>query len=165
MHTAYIGLGSNLGEREDTLYRALGDIAALPGTDVRQVSDFYRTSPVESSGPDYINAVARLATALPAIELLLALQAIELAHGRVRPFHNAPRTLDLDILRYDDLVQDIPQLILPHPRMHQRAFVLRPLLDIAPDMMLFDRPIADWLGDCQDQAIALHRKYAGPTAG
>ena len=160
MHTAYIGLGSNLGESEDTLYRALDDIAALPDTSVQQVSDLYRTAPVDSSGPDYINAVAQLTTALSAADLLQALQAIELSHGRVRPYHNAPRTLDLDILCYDDLVQDIPQLILPHPRMHLRAFVLRPLLDIAPDMLVHGRPISQWLADCEAQPISLYRRYA-----
>src|SRR5690606_17125324 len=93
VHTAYIGLGSNLGESEDTLYRALKDIAALPDTQVRQVSDLYRTAPVDSSGPDYINAVAQLKTGLSAPALLLALQGIELNHGRERPYLNAPRTL------------------------------------------------------------------------
>lgn len=160
MHTSYIGLGSNLGESEDTLYRALNDIAALPGTAVEQVSDLYRTAPVDSSGPDYINAVARLATTLSATDLLHALQGIELAHGRQRPYHNAPRTLDLDILRYDDLVQDTPQLILPHPRMHLRAFVLRPLQDIAPEMVLRERPIGDWLAECEAQGITLYRRHA-----
>lgn len=161
MHTAYIGLGSNLGESEDTLQQALHDISALPDTAVQQVSDFYRTSPVDSTGPDYINAVARLTTELSASDLLQALQDIELAHGRQRPYRNAPRTLDLDVLCYDDLRQDDPRLILPHPRMHLRAFVLRPLLDIAPDMILHNKPIAQWLADCADQAIALHSEYNG----
>jgi len=159
MHTAYIGLGSNLGERQDTLQRALSDISALPDTAVLQVSDFYRTSPVDSTGPDYINAVASVSTALSARDLLQALQDIELAHGRQRPYRNAPRTLDLDVLCYDDLRQDDPRLILPHPRMHLRAFVLRPLLDIAPDMILHNKPIAQWLADCTDQAITLHCRY------
>jgi len=160
VHSAYIGLGSNLGESEDTLYRALDDIAALPHTVLHQVSDLYRTAPIDSSGPDYINAVARLATDLPAPDLLQALQAIELNHGRVRPYRNAPRTLDLDILCYDDLVQDTTQLILPHPRMHLRAFVLRPLLDIAPDMVLHERPVNQWLAECDAQPITLYRHYA-----
>jgi len=159
MHTAYIGLGSNLGESEDTLYRALDDIAALPDTRIQQVSDLYRTAPVDSSGPDYINAVAQLATALSAADLLQALQAIELNHGRARPYRNAPRTLDLDILCFDDLVQDTPQLILPHPRMHLRAFVLRPLMDIAPHMVLHTRPISQWLAECEAQPITLYRHY------
>ncbi|MGO1767009.1 2-amino-4-hydroxy-6-hydroxymethyldihydropteridine diphosphokinase [Advenella sp. S44] len=160
MHTAYIGLGSNLGESEDILYRALDDIAALPQTVLDQVSDLYRTAPVDSSGPDYINAVARLTTELSAPKLLQALQAIELSHGRVRPYRNAPRTLDLDILCYDDLEQDTTQLILPHPRMHLRAFVLRPLLDIAPDMVLYGRPISQWLTQCDGQPVTLYRYYA-----
>ncbi|WP_238534327.1 2-amino-4-hydroxy-6-hydroxymethyldihydropteridine diphosphokinase [Advenella kashmirensis] len=159
VHTAYIGLGSNLGESEDTLYRALDDIAALPRSVLHQVSDLYRTAPIDSSGPDYINAVARVATELSAPDLLQALQAIELNHGRARPYRNAPRTLDLDILCYDDLVQDTTQLILPHPRMHLRAFVLRPLLDIAPDMALHGRPISQWLAECDAQPIALYRRY------
>jgi 2-amino-4-hydroxy-6-hydroxymethyldihydropteridine diphosphokinase len=160
VHSAYIGLGSNLGESEDTLYRALDDIAALPHTVLHQVSDLYRTAPIDSSGPDYINAVARLATDLPAPDLLLALQAIELNHGRARPYRNAPRTLDLDILCYDDLVQDSTQLTLPHPRMHLRAFVLRPLLDIAPDMVLHERPVNQWLAECDAQPITLYRRHA-----
>ena len=160
MHTAYIGLGSNLGESEDTLYRALDDIAALPLTVLHQVSDLYRTAPIGSSGPDYINAVARVATGLSAPDLLQALQAIELNHGRARPYRNAPRTLDLDILCYDDLVQDTTQLTLPHPRMHLRAFVLRPLLDITPDMVLHERPVTQWLAECDGQPVALYRRYA-----
>lgn len=160
MHTAYIGLGSNLGEREETLHEALDDIDALPGTQVKQVSDFYRTSPVNANGPDYINAVARLHTALSATDLLNALQSVENAHGRQRPYRNAPRTLDLDILSYDDLVQDTPQLTLPHPRMHQRAFVLRPLLDIAPDMQLLNKSLVEWLAACSDQVITRHREYS-----
>jgi len=160
VHSAYIGLGSNLGESEDTLYRALDDIAALPRTVLHQVSDLYRTAPIDSSGPDYINAVARLTTELPAPDLLQALQAIELNHGRVRPYRNAPRTLDLDILCYDDLVQDTTQLTLPHRRMHLRAFVLRPLLDIASDMVLHGQPITHWLAECDAQPITLYRRYA-----
>ena len=159
MHTAYIGLGSNLGEREETLQEALRDIAAMPDTQVMAVSDFYRTSPVDSSGPDYINAVAELATGLSPLELLRALQSIENAHGRQRPYRNAPRTLDLDVLTYDELVQDDPQLILPHPRMHQRAFVLRPLLDIAEDMQLLGKPVTEWLADCSDQGITLYKTH------
>ncbi len=159
MHTAYIGLGSNLGEREETLQEALRDIAAVPDTRVMAVSDFYRTSPVDSSGPDYINAVAELATGLSPLELLRALQSIENAHGRQRPYRNAPRTLDLDVLTYDELVQDDPQLILPHPRMHQRAFVLRPLLDIAEDMQLLGKPVTEWLAACSDQGITLYKTY------
>ncbi|HLU04758.1 MAG TPA: 2-amino-4-hydroxy-6-hydroxymethyldihydropteridine diphosphokinase [Advenella sp.] len=160
MHTAYIGLGSNLGESEDILYRALDDIAALPHTDLQQVSDLYRTAPVDACGPDYINAAAKLVTRLSAPDLLQALQTIELNHGRARPYRNAPRTLDLDILCYDDLVQDTTQLILPHPRMHLRAFVLRPLLDIAPGMVLHERPISQWLAQCDAQPISLYRRYA-----
>lgn len=159
VHTAYIGLGSNLGEREETLQEALRDIAAMPDTQVMAVSDFYRTSPVDSSGPDYINAVAELATGLSPLELLRALQSIENAHGRQRPYRNAPRTLDLDVLTYDELVQDDPQLILPHPRMHQRAFVLRPLLDIAEDMQLLGKPVTEWLADCSDQGITLYKTH------
>src|SRR5690606_34618609 len=136
------------------------DIAALPHTDLQQVSDLYRTAPVDACGPDYINAAAKLVTRLSAPDLLQALQTIELNHGRARPYRNAPRTLDLDILCYDDLVQDTTQLILPHPRMHLRAFVLRPLLDIAPGMVLHERPITQWLAQCDAQPISLYRRYA-----
>jgi len=132
---AYIGLGANLGaDLAAALTQAALSLEALPGTQVAALSSAWRSAPVDAGGPDFLNAVAALDTGLAPLELLDALQAIELAHGRERPYRNAPRTLDLDLLLYDDLVLDTPRLILPHPRLGERAFVLRPLLEIAPEL-------------------------------
>lgn len=134
--TAYIGLGANLGDAAQTLRQALAALAGLPSVHLRQVASFYRTAPIDSSGPDYINTVARLDTELSPWALLDALQAIENQYGRTRPYRNAPRTLDLDILLYDRQRIDDARLTLPHPRMHERAFVLAPLLELAPGLRL-----------------------------
>lgn len=127
---AWIGIGANLGDPCAAIEAAFVALAALPRTSLRARSPLYRSAPVDSSGPDYLNAVAAMATALGPHELLRQLQAIELAHGRERPYRNAPRTLDLDLLLYGDAVIATPELIVPHPRMHERAFVLRPLADL-----------------------------------
>lgn len=132
---AYIGLGANLGaDLAQTLADAARCLAALPGTQLVALSSAWRSAPVEAHGPDFLNAVAALDTELAPLDLLDAVQAIELAHGRERPYRNAPRTLDLDVLLYDARVLDTPRLTLPHPRLHERAFVLRPLLEIAPEL-------------------------------
>lgn len=131
-YVAYVAIGANLGDAPATVRQAMDAIDALPGTRVRRRSSLYRTAPVESSGPDYINAVVEIGTTLSPQELLQALQDIEQAAGRERPYRNAPRTLDLDLLLYDELRLDGPALTLPHPRMNQRAFVLVPLAEIAP---------------------------------
>ena len=133
--TAYIALGANLGEARATVRWAMDQIAGLPGTQVTRRSSLYRTAPIESSGPDYINAVVEAQTTLAPLELLHALQAIEQAAGRERPYRNAPRTLDLDILLYGDVPSDTAELTLPHPRMWERAFVLLPLAEIAPHLV------------------------------
>ena len=112
-------------------------------------SRLYRSAPHEAQGPDFINAVARLETRLTAPDLLAQLQALELAAGRERPYRNAPRTLDLDLLLYGDARIDSPQLTLPHPRLHERAFVLRPLAEVAPERVSLQA-----LAAVQDQAIA-----------
>ncbi|MEK9804622.1 MAG: 2-amino-4-hydroxy-6-hydroxymethyldihydropteridine diphosphokinase [Curvibacter sp.] len=112
--------------------QALQDLDGLPQTRRLRASSLYRSAPVDSSGPDYINAVAELRTTLSAYALLAELQRLEQQAGRERPWPNAPRTLDLDLLLYGDLRLDDPQLTLPHPRMRERAFVLRPLAEIAP---------------------------------
>lgn len=130
MSLAYVGLGANLGELRATLEAALAKLAALPDTQLEAVSSAYRSAPWQAEGPDYLNAVALLETRLAPLDLLDALQAIEQQHGRQRPYHHAPRTLDLDLLIYDQLQQDQPRLNLPHPRLHERAFVLRPLLEL-----------------------------------
>ena len=134
--TAYVALGANLGDAAAALREALARIGQIPGVRLAGASGLYRTEPIESSGPDYLNAVARVQTSLSARELLHALQAIENRLGRVRPAGvvNAPRTMDLDLLLYDDLVCSDEELVVPHPRMHLRAFVLVPLLQIAPDI-------------------------------
>lgn len=132
---AYVGLGANLGaDIGATLTQAALSLAALPGVQVVALSSVWRSAPVDADGPDFLNAVVALDTTLPPIELLDALQAIELLHGRQRPYRNAPRTLDLDLLLYNDVVMDTPRLTLPHPRLGERAFVLRPLLEIAPEL-------------------------------
>jgi len=132
---AYVGLGANLGaDIGATLTQAALSLAALPGVQVVALSSVWRSAPVDADGPDFLNAVVALDTTLPPIELLDALQAIEQAHGRERPYRNAPRTLDLDLLLYDDVVMDTPRLTLPHPRLGERAFVLKPLLEIAPEL-------------------------------
>jgi 2-amino-4-hydroxy-6-hydroxymethyldihydropteridine diphosphokinase len=132
---AYIGLGANLGaDPSATLTQAARGLAALPETRVAALSGIWRSAPVDAGGPDFLNAVVALDTALAPLDLLDALQAIEQAHGRERPYRHAPRTLDLDLLLYDELVLDTPRLTLPHPRLGERAFVLCPLLEIDPGL-------------------------------
>ncbi len=134
MATAYIALGANLGDRKATLREAVRRLVALGETDI--VSPLYETEPVGyADQPPYLNAVARLITTLAPPDLLRELLRIEAELGRVRTFANAPRTLDLDLLLVDDHVLDGPDLTLPHPRLHERAFVLVPLADLAPDLV------------------------------
>lgn len=130
--TAYIALGANLGDARLTVAQALQDLGRLPATELVRSSGLYRSAPWEASGPDFINAVAEVATCLSAPDLLRALQAQELAAGRERPYRNAPRTLDLDVLLYGNARIESPALTVPHPRMGERAFVLVPLAEIAP---------------------------------
>ncbi len=134
--TAFIGIGANLGDARANVLDAVERLRRLPGVTLEAVSSLYRTAPIDSSGDDYINAVARLSTGLPAQALLEALFEIEQAHGRERPYFNAPRTLDLDLLLYGDEQISTATLTVPHPRMHQRAFVLMPLLELAPGVVL-----------------------------
>ncbi len=135
----YIALGSNLGKREENLRAALAAIAALPGTQVEMVSQFIITAPV--GGPpgqeDYCNAAARLATELSPEELLTALAGVEQKLGRFRTgeIRHGPRLIDLDILFYNDLILEKPDLTIPHPRLHERLFVLRPMAEIAPNLI------------------------------
>lgn len=129
---AYVGLGANLGDTAQALAGALKALGALPQTTLTRTSATYRTAPIDSHGPDYLNAVAALQTHLSPEELLSHLQRVELAGGRARPYRNAPRTLDLDLLLYGESCIDTPSLTVPHPRMHARAFVLVPLADVAP---------------------------------
>lgn len=130
--TAYIALGANLGNPAETLLHAMESIAVLDGVSLLQRSALYASAPVQSSGPDYVNAVVEVNTVLTAPDLLAQLQLLELQAGRERPYHNAPRTLDLDLLLYGSASMVSANLQLPHPRMTERAFVLLPLADIAP---------------------------------
>lgn len=152
---AYVGLGANLGDALATLGAAVAALADMPRTRCVAVSAPYRTAPIDSSGPDYLNAVAALETELEPHELLAALQAIERQHGRERPYRNAPRTLDLDVLLHGDTHLDTPTLTLPHPRLHERAFVLVPLAEIAPTLVVPGLgPIAELRQRVRDQRIA-----------
>ena len=156
--TAHIGLGANLGDARATLQAALQALAGLPGCRLLQVSAVYRSAPVDAAGPDFFNAVAALHTGLEPLPLLDALQAIELQFGRQRPHVNAPRTLDLDLLLLGDLQLQTPRLTLPHPRLHQRAFVLLPLLEIAPDLAAPGLgPLAAHLPGTASQRCAISR--------
>lgn len=147
--TAYVALGANLGDAVATVLWAMDAIARLPGTVVVQRSSLYRSAPIESSGPDYINAVIEVSTRWSAPELLLQLQAIEQQAGRERPYRNAPRTLDLDILLFGSATIDSPNLSVPHPRMHERAFVLLPLAQIAPGAVPSDALVGVSHQHCQ----------------
>jgi 2-amino-4-hydroxy-6-hydroxymethyldihydropteridine diphosphokinase len=152
--TAYIGIGANLGDAQANVQDAIARLRALPGCTVSAVSSLYRTAPIDSSGDDYINAVACLETELGAEELLQALQGIELAHGRERPYRNAPRTLDLDVLLYGQQEIRTPTLQVPHPRMCERAFVIVPLLEIAGNVTIPGRvPARCYESAVADQAI------------
>lgn len=151
--TAYIGLGANLGDARSTVMQAALDIAALPGVLNTVLSPLYRSAPVDAGGPDYVNGVLKADTTLGAAALLSALQDIENHHGRQRPYRNAPRSLDLDLLLHGHTESHTTFLTLPHPRMHERAFVLRPLRDLAPDMLLAQGGLDALLAACQDQRL------------
>jgi 2-amino-4-hydroxy-6-hydroxymethyldihydropteridine diphosphokinase len=133
---AYVGLGANLGEAPRTLSAAFEALSALPRTQLLARSSLYRSAPVDAQGPDFYNAVAKLSTQLEPLALLDALQAIENQHGRERPYVNAPRTLDLDLLLYGEQQMTSAHLTLPHPRMLERAFVLLPLYELSPMLEL-----------------------------
>lgn len=136
-HTAFVGLGSNLDGPQNQVLRALQALDGLPQTRVMARSSLYRSAPVGYlEQPDFINAVAQLETALSPRALLDALLGLERAYGRTREFRNAPRLLDLDVLLYDDLCFHEHGLTIPHPQMHKRAFVLCPLLEIAPGCVI-----------------------------
>lgn len=148
--TAYVALGANLGDAAAAVRQAMAAIDGLPGTHVTQRSRLYRTSPQEATGPDYVNAVVEVATRLSAPALLDALLALESVAGRERPYTNAPRTLDLDLLLFGSARIDSAHLTVPHPRMMARAFVLVPLAEIAPDKVS-----ADALQAVQGQSVAV----------
>lgn len=133
--TAYVAVGANLGDPVAAVSEAIEALRSLPLTRLIRRSALYRTAPVDAEGPDFINAVAEVLTGLSPHDLLAALQALEQAAGRSRPWRNAPRTLDLDLLLHGQARVDDAQLTLPHPRMHERAFVLVPLAEIAPQQV------------------------------
>ena len=154
---AWIGLGANLGDTAATLRAAFAALAALPRTQLLAHSSLYRSAPIEAAGPEYLNAVAQIATGLGAHELLTQLQLIERRHGRERPFRNAPRTLDLDLLLYGEEIIATPELTVPHPRLRQRAFVLVPLSEVGPDLIIPGLgPIGLLLPGVADQSIERH---------
>jgi 2-amino-4-hydroxy-6-hydroxymethyldihydropteridine diphosphokinase len=151
---AYVGLGGNVGDTRATLDAAFVALAALPRTELKASSSLYRSAPIESGGADYLNAVVGLDTGLAADVLLSELWSIERALGRERPYRNAPRTLDLDLLLYGTRRIVTPTLTIPHPRLHERAFVLLPLAEIAPGLTVPDRgPVADLLAGVSGQRI------------
>ena len=129
--SAYVALGANLGEPAQAVQHALAQLGHIAHTQLVSASSLYESAPHEASGPLYVNAVAHLETQLNAVDLLLALQALEQAAGRVRSVQNAPRTLDLDLLFYGDACIQSAWLSVPHPRWRERAFVLRPLQEVA----------------------------------
>ena len=145
-----LGLGANLGDARAAVRQAMADVAALDGVEWVAASSLYGSAPLDADGPDYVNAVVQVRTTLSPEDLLSRLQGIELRAGRQRPYRNAPRTLDLDILLYGDTVLDSADMQIPHPRMWQRAFVVLPLAELAPA----------WVSAQQLQAVAgqvLHR--------
>jgi 2-amino-4-hydroxy-6-hydroxymethyldihydropteridine diphosphokinase len=155
MHLAYVALGANLADPVLQVGAAIEALARLPESKLLRTSSLYRTAPVGiHNQPDFINAVAALETSLDPQALLAALFDIEAQFGRRRDFHHAPRTLDLDLLLYDDRIIDSPQLRVPHPRMHLRAFVMTPLVEIAPDCVIPGRGrAAAWLPAVSAQRI------------
>ena len=158
MTDAFIGLGSNLGDSVALLSKARAALGSLPQSRLTGISPLYRSAPVgPQDQPDFLNAVARVDTRLDPSSLLVALQQIEQRAGRVRLRHWGERTLDLDILLYGNQRIDQPDLQVPHPRLHQRAFVLKPLLDIDAEITLPDgTALAPYCATVEDQPICLY---------
>jgi 2-amino-4-hydroxy-6-hydroxymethyldihydropteridine diphosphokinase len=152
---AFIALGSNLEEPQKQVHHGFDELDSLPNTRLLARSSLYLSAPMGyADQPDFVNAVAKLETMLSPRQLLEALLGIELKHGRKRSMPNAPRTLDLDILLYADLQHEAADLIIPHPRMHTRAFVLLPLAEIAPDCEIPGKGLAkNWLPQVDQQQI------------
>jgi 2-amino-4-hydroxy-6-hydroxymethyldihydropteridine diphosphokinase len=152
---AFVGLGANLGEPQRQVQQAFRELDAIAHTRVVRTSSLYRSEPLGfADQPRFVNAVAQVETGLPAGRLLAELQAVEARHGRSRSFANAPRTLDLDLLLFGNVVIDTASLQVPHPRMHERAFVLLPLLEIAPDVAIPGQgPARLLLEKCTNQGV------------
>lgn len=155
MTDAWIGIGANLGDPRAQVLKGIEELGLIPQTRLAARSSLYRTAAIDATGqPDYVNAVARIDTNLTAVELLAQLQAIEDRGGRERPYRNAPRTLDLDLLLYGEERIETPTLCVPHPRMHERAFVLAPLLEIEPEAGIPGLgPAREWNARCAGQAV------------
>ena len=155
MSVAFVGLGANLGAPRRQVKQACVELDGIPHTRLVKASSLYRSAPVGyADQPEFVNAVAQLETGLPAERLLAELQAIEQRHGRQRSFANAPRTLDLDLLLHGNAVIHTPNLQVPHPRMHERAFVLMPLLEIAPEAIIPGRGAGRALLErCKSQGV------------
>jgi 2-amino-4-hydroxy-6-hydroxymethyldihydropteridine diphosphokinase len=152
-HIAYLGLGANLANAAQTVQQAAQQLAC-PAIEILAQSSLYRSAPLDAQGPDFYNAVLKVATTLAPAELLRTALQLEQQHGRTRAYRNAPRTLDIDLLLYDDLTLQQPALTVPHPRLHQRAFVLLPLLELAPGIVLPGLgPARNFVAQCADQAI------------
>jgi 2-amino-4-hydroxy-6-hydroxymethyldihydropteridine diphosphokinase len=133
--TVFVGLGANLGQAKQAVETAVVSLGKLPNTRVMACSSLYRSAPVDATGPDYINAVVQLETRVNAYELLRTFQDLENLAGRERPYFHAPRTLDIDLLFFGEAKIESQELTVPHPRMHERAFVLLPLSELAPDLV------------------------------
>jgi 2-amino-4-hydroxy-6-hydroxymethyldihydropteridine diphosphokinase len=154
-HQAFIALGSNLQDPAAQVRQALQELAMLPDTTLVRASALYCTAPVGyDNQPDFINAAAEISTTLEPLPLLHALLELEQRHGRERPFPNAPRVLDLDLLLYDDLIMQTQELTLPHPRLHERGFVLLPLAEIAPELNIPGQGRVSGLAEaCMNQGV------------
>ncbi|HEX5127230.1 MAG TPA: 2-amino-4-hydroxy-6-hydroxymethyldihydropteridine diphosphokinase [Rhodocyclaceae bacterium] len=155
-YSAWIGVGSNLGDPIATVRAAIATLGQQPHCAIKAQSSLYLSTPIGvTDQPDYINAVVEIATAFGPHLLLENLLAIEKLFGRVRTHQNAPRTLDLDLLLYVDRIIDQPGLQIPHPRMHERAFVLLPLNEIAPDLIIPGKgAVRDLLAAVKNQAVS-----------
>ncbi|NLP33247.1 MAG: 2-amino-4-hydroxy-6-hydroxymethyldihydropteridine diphosphokinase [Oligella ureolytica] len=153
---AYIALGANLNSPASTLESALETISQSKGIELVKRSSLYRSPPLDADGPDYINAVAEIKTTLSPFQLLHQLQAIENAFGRERLYRNSPRTLDLDVLLYENFNSDSAELTVPHPRMHLRSFVLMPLMEIAGDLSLQQGYLSKLLKEALASGQSIH---------
>jgi len=156
MNRAYLGLGSNMGDRFNYLLSGLEFLKNIGGIQISKISSLYRTIPMGYTAQrDFYNLVAEVETALTPRELLAAAQAAEDAAGRKRLIHWGPRTLDVDILLYDGCIMDEPELVLPHPRLMERPFVLIPLVEIAPGIVVGGRAISEIVKALPDNGVKL----------
>lgn len=154
MTVAYIGLGSNIGDKAGNILKALDILGQLNEIKITNVSSFYETEPIGYEDQDwFVNAVAQIETTLPPTELLGAFKKIEQTMGRKNIIRWGPREIDIDLLIYDQLCLDSPELVIPHPRLHERAFVLGPLAEIAPELIhpILKKTIAELLSELQSQ--------------